>query len=311
MPASRQKVPEGAVREGLNTVVESLTSPEPDAVAEERERRAAMWQALLQAGDPDALLPSVLQDAGAYGGGRGIWTDKATTSGIGGAEAVAVSVLHTGSHYADDLSDEALLYHYPETKRPGRDAMEVEALKAAHRLRLPIFVILKEGKQRSVSPGWVTDWDDPSKLFLVEFNEAEVSPTGTLEPPVLYGHKSGKKTTAKTRPNQQRFRMSVLKRYGPCCAVCDVAAPELLEAAHIIPVGSDGSDDPRNGLVLCRNHHRAFDLGLFCIDPSGAVVIADSAGPADIGLRKLSLAALPQQPAPEALAARFGSSGNP
>jgi hypothetical protein len=29
-----------------------------------------------------------------------------------------------------------------------------------------------------------------------------------------------------------------------------------------------GSDDPRNGLILCATHHRAFDAHLFVIDPA-------------------------------------------
>ena len=43
--------------------------------------------------------------------------------------------------------------------------------------------------------------------------------------------------------------------------------PELLEAAHIVPVASDGSDSPANGLPLCPTHHSAFDRHLFAINP--------------------------------------------
>jgi len=42
---------------------------------------------------------------------------------------------------------------------------------------------------------------------------------------------------------------------------------ELLDGAHIIPEKSNGSKDPRNGLILCALHHRAFDAGLFAIEP--------------------------------------------
>jgi putative restriction endonuclease len=51
------------------------------------------------------------------------------------------------------------------------------------------------------------------------------------------------------------------------CAVCDVANAKILEAAHIIPVDESGTDDPRNGLPLCRNHHYAFDESMFKINP--------------------------------------------
>src|SRR5262249_52488857 len=53
------------------------------------------------------------------------------------------SILHTGRHYPDDLSDDGVIYHYPTTKRPaGRDAAEVQATKNAAALSLPIFAIL-------------------------------------------------------------------------------------------------------------------------------------------------------------------------
>jgi predicted restriction endonuclease len=35
----------------------------------------------------------------------------------------------------------------------------------------------------------------------------------------------------------------------------------VLECNHLKPYGKRGSNDPRNGLVLCRTHHRAFELG--------------------------------------------------
>src|SRR3954468_14689389 len=35
---------------------------------------------------------------------------------------------------------------------------------------------------------------------------------------------SGKKTQAASRPGQHRFSFRVFRRYGPCCAICDVAA---------------------------------------------------------------------------------------
>jgi hypothetical protein len=35
------------------------------------------------------------------------------------------------------------------------------------------------------------------------------------------------------------------------------------QAAHIVPKNKNGTDDPRNGLTLCRAHHWAFDAGLF------------------------------------------------
>lgn len=59
-----------------------------------------------------------------------------------------------------------------------------------------------------------------------------------------------------------RFRDNVLDAYGHRCAVSGVQL-NLLDAAHILPVGAQGSNDQvSNGLALGPTYHRAFDRGL-------------------------------------------------
>jgi hypothetical protein len=78
---------------------------------------------------------------GAYGGAQGVWVDAKRTKEID-PDGVAVGVLHTGLHYADDLSDVGVLYHYPRTSRAGRrDDSEISAMKRAAELRVPVFVV--------------------------------------------------------------------------------------------------------------------------------------------------------------------------
>jgi hypothetical protein len=69
--------------------------------------------------------------------GRGIWTDKGRTSSLS-PDGVTVGELHTGRSYADDLLPDGIVYHYPHTSVPGRDAQEVSATKAARDLSLPL-----------------------------------------------------------------------------------------------------------------------------------------------------------------------------
>lgn len=62
-----------------------------------------------------------------------------------------------------------------------------------------------------------------------------------------------------------RFKLAVRRVYHERCSLCNLgyhlgATPLALEAAHVIPVQSRGtSDDIRNGLLLCSNHHTLFD----------------------------------------------------
>lgn len=65
------------------------------------------------------------------------------------------------------------------------------------------------------------------------------------------------------------FRRIVIREYNHMCAVCATKFQwgSLVEAtaAHIVPKHKDGTDDPRNGLALCRTHHWAFDAGIFAL----------------------------------------------
>jgi hypothetical protein len=109
----------------------------------ELERRRNMWNALLDRGGPREVPPRVLRDLGIYGGAQGIWIDKGRTSSLpADGTGVTVGLLHTGTAYADDLSDDGVLYHYPSTNRVrGRDLSEINATKAAGTFGLPVFVI--------------------------------------------------------------------------------------------------------------------------------------------------------------------------
>jgi len=62
------------------------------------------------------------------------------------------------------------------------------------------------------------------------------------------------------------FRKQVLFAYGNRCAVTRVQL-RLVDAAHILPVGTEGSvDHVRNGIALAPTYHRAFDAGLIYLD---------------------------------------------
>jgi predicted restriction endonuclease len=54
----------------------------------------------------------------------------------------------------------------------------------------------------------------------------------------------------------------------------------LLHAAHIIPKDAPRTtDDERNGIVLCHNHHDAFDAFLFGIEPETKKIVYHPNGP--------------------------------
>ena len=284
---------------------------EQSGVQQELEYRRGMWNSLRKAGGPKGVAPRILRDFGIYGGAQGVWANKARTSHLTAkGTGVTVGLLHTGSSYADDLSDDGVLYHYPATNRPrGRDLAEIEATKAAGGLSLPVFVITypnRGSSRRDVHLGWVETWDDALGTFLITFGDSPPTSPATDpedQPFHLVEERRTTRRQVEARVGQPRFKFQVFERYGSRCAVCDISAPQLLDAAHLRSKKEHGSDDPRNGLVLCASHHRALDAGLFAIEPSSQQICFRSSGPdADsLSIRNSTLEHLPRKPHRDAL----------
>jgi len=265
-------------------------------IAAERALRDRWWQEILDAGGPRALRPDLLRQIGIYGGQQGIWVDKQRTAHLSSdGQGAAVALLHTGLHYPDDFAEDGVIYHYPDTSRPeSRDTNEIAATKNSAELQLPVFVLTMSSRGttfRDVYLGWVEGWDDSSRQFLVTFGSIApktllISPNDDI-PFSLTDIRHETTAEARTWPSQSRFRFQVMQRYGQECAVCGISIPELLEAVHIRPVSERGSDDPRNGLILCANHHKAFDAHLFAIEPF-ALAISTIGDEIDLRMLRIS-----------------------
>ena len=283
-------------------------------VISEKDRRLNLWHTISKE-RLDDLEPGRLRDLGIYGGAQGIWVDKAHTAGPEiGPDGATVAILHTGRHYADDLSEDGVIYHYPKTSRPpARDAAEVQATKNAMDHRLPIFVILPGAtsqSRRSLKLGWVCDFDDANRQFLILFGGETPPPysraAATSEPFQLTEDPQRRASIVMARVGQQRFRFQVMSQYGHKCAVCDIRHPQLLKAAHICGKSARGSDDWRNGIPLCATHHDAFDGYLFGIDPTTNVIrCKPGIDERSIGVRERALQPLKNAPHIEALRWRW------
>jgi putative restriction endonuclease len=283
-------------------------------IDDERALRFALWGDLQADDGPDSVLPRTLLLLRVYGGARGIWVDKVRTRDMSDDGAgITVALLHTGAFYDDDLSDDGVIYHYPSTETSGWDEAQVAATKNAARMRVPVFVISRSALHRDlrkVRLGWVEEWDDHAGQFLVVFGDdpplarqvpVDEAPFLAIEPT-----EKRARTTAQ-RMGQARFRFDVLRRYDPTCSLCEIRVLDVLDTPHVVPVADRGSNDPRNGLVMCATHHRAFDAHLVGIEPETLDVRFTAAGPDARSLRVAvgSLAGLGKTPHPEALSWRW------
>lgn len=76
-----------------------------------------------------------------------------------------------------------------------------------------------------------------------------------------------------------KFRLQIVPLYRYSCVLCGIkmllpSGIALVEAAHIHQFAQSKNDEIANGMALCRNHHWAFDQGLWSIDPSFEVLVA-------------------------------------
>lgn len=240
------------------------------AIEAEAARREMLWASLLAAGGPTDIRRGLPRELGIYGNQAGIFVPSRETRTPETPKGIALSFLHTGRHYDDDLTPTGVIYHYPTTGRSGHDASEIEASRAAYEAGLPVFVIGPGNKSttRTVYRGYIEDLDDPNRVMLITFTDSELPP-----PPAeqvaefnLTSDAAPSCSPRRNRPNQVRFAFEVYQRYGYECAVCGLSVEGILQAAHLMPKKRNGSDDARNGLPLCANHHLAFDRGYWCMD---------------------------------------------
>jgi putative restriction endonuclease len=76
-----------------------------------------------------------------------------------------------------------------------------------------------------------------------------------------------------------KFRFQIVPLYRFSCVLCGIkmllpSGITLVEAAHIHQFAHSRNDDITNGIALCRNHHWAFDQGLWTIDQEFKVMVA-------------------------------------
>jgi hypothetical protein len=83
------------------------------------------------------------------------------------------------------------------------------------------------------------------------------------------GHKSAK---TKVRVGQSRFRKEMLSRFGNVCAFSGLNHPSGLDAAHLYSYAALGIHDYFGGLLLRKDLHRFFDLGLIVVEPRDLII---------------------------------------
>jgi hypothetical protein len=146
--------------------------------------------------------------------------------------------------------------------------------------------------------GLITGYEEKSDVFIVESADQSILDDVTSVIPEeetryevkLYANltnefqpfvREGKANyTINSAKRDKVFRQIILKEYDFTCAVCEMKflLGNLFEvtASHIVSKKDNGTDDPRNGLALCRTHHWAFDVGIFSLSDNYEMLLSPS-----------------------------------
>ena len=187
--------------------------------------------------------------------------------------------------YSDDLDGAVQRYSYE--RLPGRPLVSGRNLKlraaAAAGEPLILFQEVLPSLYLPRYPVFVVH-DDPAAgyvhIALDETLSLFEDPLELSVPQQRYAER-----VIEVRLHQKSFRTRVLHAYRAQCAVCSLAHPELLDAAHITPDGAaDSTASVSNGLSLCKIHHAAYDRKVIGIDAKYRVhvredVLAEVDGP--------------------------------
>jgi predicted restriction endonuclease len=79
------------------------------------------------------------------------------------------------------------------------------------------------------------------------------------------------------RPYQSKFRKNILIAFNSKCLITGVNIENVLEAAHIVPVANNGSDQTDNGLCLRSDIHQLYDSGHLKLLPTGEIRLSEPA----------------------------------
>lgn len=79
-------------------------------------------------------------------------------------------------------------------------------------------------------------------------------------------------TKTRVRRGQAAFRRKLLNKFGSICAFTGLAPEQAIDAAHLYSYSHLGKHYDGGGILLRKDLHRLFDLGLIAIDPKSLIL---------------------------------------
>lgn len=144
-----------------------------------------------------------------------------------------------------------------------------------HQIPAIYFFGVAPGRYDALFPVFIEDWSAAELSVRVAIGR--MAGAGTAVAPTDAADRRYAMREVKQRLHQASFREAVLAAYGARCAISGLPAPQLLDAAHIIPDGDEeyGAPIVPNGMALSKIHHAAFDGHMIGIDPDYRIHICE------------------------------------
>ena len=152
----------------------------------------------------------------------------------------------------------------------GQDpnAADNQWLLEAFKNQVPViyFLGIAPGRYQAIIPAFISGWDPNALIAQVVFG---VPNQDKILIPQSIQERRYALRVVKQRLHQTSFREAVIAAYNGRCAVSGLPERRLLDAAHIISDKDEFMGQPviKNGLLLSKIHHSAFDSHLIGINP--------------------------------------------
>lgn len=159
----------------------------------------------------------------------------------------------------------------PDTRRASHwlvSGNSIVFLKAVTRLAYSRCGMQWDGPQTTAVAGFLTE-----EHFPVVRDDQLREGSGGPDPAEVLGEVDAPQTpeyeTVRrlSRREQAQFRTNLKRVYGQRCEISGCEVEAVLDACHILSHAAGGPTEASNGVLLRRDLHRLFDLGLIAVDP--------------------------------------------
>lgn len=199
---------------------------------------------------------------------------------------VWVATRPSGGQYILGWYKNATVYRFVQTV--PEEAMIQRNLKSHHLYNIyskDVFLLRKDERKFQIhSMGQSNIWYGEESVnqevinYIQQCEREYGQRLEKMEANLAHSEGRERESLVKVRLNQDQFRQGLIQKFNGKCCLCGVTNEKLLIASHIKPWSRcEPSEklDLENGLLLCPNHDKLFDLGYISFQEDGQITISD------------------------------------